>query len=84
MAKVLKAQNKEVRFSDVEFDKTLEVPTKNGSKLEVIRFVKKAGNTTVYCNKHSSLSWEMFSKFFLSLPDYQQQVNEDDDIEFDI
>lgn len=82
MAKVLKAEKKEVRFSDAEFDKTLSVPLKDGSKLEVIRFIKKAGSTTVYTNKHPSITWETLAKFFNSLADYQQEVNDEEEVEF--
>lgn len=82
MAKVLKAQNKEVRFNDLSFDKVLAIPTKSGDKLNVVRFVKKEGSTTVYCNRHPEISWELLGKFFNSLPDYQQEVNDEEEVEF--
>lgn len=84
MAKVLKSKEVETRFSDQEFDKVLAVNLKNGGKLEVVRFIKKRGNTTVYCNKFPGCSWELFGKYFQALPDYEQEHNEDEDIEFDI
>lgn len=84
MAKVLKQNKQSERFVDQEFDKVLEVPLKNGTKLPVVRFIKKAGNTTVYCNRHPECSWEIFAKYFSVLQDYQQNTNEDEDIEFDV
>nr|DAR34962.1 MAG TPA: hypothetical protein [Caudoviricetes sp.] len=83
MAKVLrKEEKKDIRFSDAEFDKVLSVPLKDGSRINVIRFVKKSGTTTVYCNRHPEISWELLGKFFNSLPDYQQEVNDEEEVEF--
>lgn len=56
MAKVLKEQEKQIRYADLELDNVLT--DKNGEAL--IRFVKRPGGTTGYFNKPANLSYEEF------------------------
>ena len=82
MAKVLKKQQENVRFHDLEVDKVLTAPLKDGSRIEIARIVKKAGSTTAYLNRHPSVSWEILAKFLNSLQNFEQEQNEESEIEF--